>query len=215
MTSNTGSQGRPDGAALALARELENLRRTVARVEATAASAKETAETAVRTAARTAGRNDQVEGLRTQLGEVVPQLLVRHQAALDCLPPCWMFHGEVVEDLLWLKACWVAAHRAPDAKPTAAADWHERWLPGVTGRLRHRMGTGGCSFTNHQQASTEYRIAQERHPDQRVPAIDPDTAAAYARWWVQTRGRSDATPPGLPAPRPQQGGTQPPRGWGQ
>jgi hypothetical protein len=69
----------------------------------------------------------------TDLVGWVDTILVRHQAAVDGLPPCWMFHGEVVEDPLWLKACWMAAYRDPAAKPTAAADWHERWLPGVTG----------------------------------------------------------------------------------
>jgi hypothetical protein len=288
-TPNNGKEGRPDGAALALAKEVENLRRAVEQVRTIAAGAKETAETAVRSAARNVGVGGEVDGLRTQLGEVAVQLitvatavngmaglaqqvarlsdqvtalaqglgddedespapagpalpswfeveaeqaqamlvdlvtwvdtiLVRHQAAVDALTECWMLHGEVVEDLLWLKACWTAAHRDPNAKPVWAADWHERWLPGAMGRLKRQLGVAGCNYDSHRDEAGESRIRDERHPQRRVPAIGPDVAGAYARWWAQTRGKTDVVPPGLPERRTQHGrpgSARQPTEWGQ
>ncbi len=35
------------------------------------------------------------------------------------LPDCWLWHPEVVEELLWLHAAWLTAH-APDGPPAAA-----------------------------------------------------------------------------------------------
>jgi hypothetical protein len=272
VTSSTG-QGRPEGAVLALAKEVEQLRRTIERVEKTAAGAKDTAETAIRKAARDVGVGDQVDTLRAQLGEVAVQLvtmsstvnalagvaqqvaalsqqvtelaarlggdeeepaptrpalpswfeveaeqaqqmladlvgwvdtiLVRYSVARDALMPCWMFHGEIVEDLLWLRAAWMAAHRDPSAKPHHAADFHDRWMPAVMGRLKRQLGAGMCNFNNHRDGPGEYRLRDEQHPEVRVPATDPQIVDGYARWWVQYRGRTDVAPPGLPAEQPR------------
>jgi hypothetical protein len=272
LTSPSG-QGRPDGALLALAKEVEQLRRTLERVEQLATSAKETAETAARNGVHGSDATDDVSQLRVQLGEVALQvrnmtttvngmaevatqvtglsdqvmalaerltsgeadsesaapalpswfeiegeraqqmladlvewvdaILVRHYAAREALPECWMFHGEVVEDLLWLRAAWVAAHRDPDAKPHHAADFHERWLPSMMSRLRRQFGAGMCGFGKHRDGSGQYRqLREEQFPDSRVPATDPRAVETYARWWAQDRGRVDGVPPGLPTPQP-------------
>jgi len=123
--------------------------------------------------------------------------------ARDALTPCWMFHGEVVEDLLWLRASWMAAHRDPEAKPHHAADLHERWLPSTMTRIRRQFGSDICGFENHRDGSGQYRLKEEQQPETRVPATDPQIVGAYARWWAHNRGRTDVVPPGLPAPQPQ------------
>ncbi len=282
--TNPRGQDRPEGAVLALAKEVEQLRRTIERVEKTAAGAKETAETAIRKAARDVGVGEQVATLRAQLGELAVQLvtissavnglagvaqqvaalsqqvtdiaqrlgaddqdepeptrpalpswfeveaeqaeqmladlagwvdtiLVRYAVARDALTQCWMFHGEIVEDLLWLRAAWMAAHRDPTAKPHHAADFHDRWLPAVMGRLKRQLGAGMCNFGNHRDGSGEYRLREDQHPESRVPATDPQIVGAYARWWVQFRGRTDVAPPGLPADQPRVSRSQ--QQWGQ
>ena len=38
-----------------------------------------------------------------------------------------------------------AAYRQPDAPLTAAADWHDRWLPGLLHRLEHGAFAVDCS----------------------------------------------------------------------
>jgi hypothetical protein len=42
------------------------------------------------------------------------------------LPDCWPLHRPAVVELVWLRRCYVSAHR-PDALTTAAAEWHTRW----------------------------------------------------------------------------------------
>src|SRR6266516_3913359 len=41
------------------------------------------------------------------------------------LPDCWLWHPDVVEELLWLHAAWIAAYD-PDAPVGAVGDWHDR-----------------------------------------------------------------------------------------
>lgn len=45
------------------------------------------------------------------------------------VPDCWALHSVVVLHLSWLHRAWLAAHTGPAATPTAAAEWHVRWLP--------------------------------------------------------------------------------------
>jgi hypothetical protein len=144
------------------------------------------------------------------LAEWVDTILVRHQVAREGLSECWMLHGELVEDLLWLRAAWRAAHRDPAAKPHHAADFHERWLPAVMSRYRRQMGSGGCHFDNHRADGGDFKVRDDRHPHEQVPVTDQDLASAYARWWAQHRGLGDVDPPGVPArhrpvPRSQYG----------
>jgi hypothetical protein len=124
----------------------------------------------------------------------VAGILVRHHAAREALPECWMLHGEVVELLLGLKASWVAAYRDPHAGPALAADWHDRRLPGVADRIRRYPGRD-CSLQDHTATAAGYRLREEHHPDGRV-AVDGSLVAAYARWWAATRGLGEQWRPG-------------------
>lgn len=45
------------------------------------------------------------------------------------LPDCWALHRPVVRRLSALHTAYLAAYTGPTASGTAAADWHDRWLP--------------------------------------------------------------------------------------
>ncbi|MEO6087009.1 MAG: hypothetical protein ABIQ18_28245 [Umezawaea sp.] len=70
------------------------------------------------------------------LGEWVDQVLVgRYFVTRAQLPDCWALHPGAVEELTWLRTCWLNAFlRTAGAVP--AAEWHTRWrmasLDGVT-----------------------------------------------------------------------------------
>lgn len=68
-------------------------------------------------------------------------LLVRYPRITEreLLPPCWYRHPEAVEQLSWLHITWCHAYRNPDLPPTAAAEWHVRWLEHVLSWLKSNM----------------------------------------------------------------------------
>lgn len=47
------------------------------------------------------------------------------------IPACWADHPEIVEELTALYAAWQYAYEDLESPLTAAADWHDRWPPGV------------------------------------------------------------------------------------
>jgi hypothetical protein len=49
--------------------------------------------------------------------------------------PCWSNHPEARWELAWLYQLWSAAYLGDRPVPKDAADWHDRWLPGVVHRL--------------------------------------------------------------------------------
>jgi len=76
------------------------------------------------------------DGLRDLARWVTEVLLTRYRYVLAVLPACWPAHPEAVEELdvlYWLWAGWAVPSGEPAARD--AADWHDRWLPGVLGRL--------------------------------------------------------------------------------
>ncbi len=95
------------------------------------------------------------------------------------LPHCWMWHPEIVEELLWLRASWIAAY-SPRARSSDVGDWHDRQRPGVVRRIRSYGGS--CSIEEHSKP---------------VPApvvVLEDAASDIAKWWVSDRDK--------PAPEP-------------
>lgn len=71
-----------------------------------------------------------------QLTEWVNWIRSRYPLARK-IPSCWAEHPEIVEELTALYVAWQFAYENLDAPLTAAADWHDRWLPGVLHRLEH------------------------------------------------------------------------------
>ena len=125
------------------------------------------------------------EDLLAMLAGWVGAIFLRYADAR--LPDCWLWHPDVVEELLWLHAAWIAAYD-PDATPAAVGDWHDRQRPGVVARIKTYAGL--CSLEAHQPG-------QDRHqPAPTTPTTD--ATPAIAAWWADHRDQ-----PG-PAPTPEQ-----------
>lgn len=52
---------------------------------------------------------------------------------------CWPNHSEARWELTWLYQLWTVAYLAKRPAPREAADWHDRWLPGILRRLNDVM----------------------------------------------------------------------------
>jgi hypothetical protein len=51
------------------------------------------------------------------------------------IKPCWPNHPEARWELGWLYQQWTLTYLAQHSAPKDAADWHDRWSPGVLRRL--------------------------------------------------------------------------------
>jgi hypothetical protein len=121
------------------------------------------------------------------LGPWLGAVYLRYSDAVSGFPDCWMWHPDVVEELLWLHHAWLTAYH-PEAPPTAVGDWHDRQRPGVVARIRGYAGM--CSLDAHQPGQ-----------DRSSPAPTTPTADAtsgIAAWWATARDQ-----PG-PPPTPEQ-----------
>jgi hypothetical protein len=60
--------------------------------------------------------------------------------------PCWANHPEALWELTWLYLLWCRAYLTKRPAPKDAADWHDRWAPGVLRRLGQVMDRcqGNC-----------------------------------------------------------------------
>lgn len=95
--------------------------------------------------------------LHQQLGDWVGW--IRHGYPLaKKIPACWAEHPEIVEELTALWLAWQAAYEQPDAQLTAAADWHDRWLPGVLHRLEHGAHAINCTDSHQPRPRTAYSM---------------------------------------------------------
>jgi hypothetical protein len=116
------------------------------------------------------------------LGQLLAWMQVvylRYPDAAASLPDCWLWHPDVVEELLWLRHTWLAAYRDDNAPITAAADWHDRYRPGVIRRITATAGR--CSLENHQP--------RDDHPLPGAGPVVPGAGAAeqIATWWATHR----------------------------
>jgi hypothetical protein len=111
---------------------------------------------------------------------------LRYADAARDFPECWLWHPEIVEELVWLMYAWLAAYRDDEASVRAVGDWHDRLRPGVVRRIHSYART--CSLENHlpgRATGAPY-----------VPVIDGDPAAAEAitAWWTERRDQPGPTP---------------------
>jgi hypothetical protein len=176
-----------------LARELESLRPLPEQVARLAGLVERLAEDVAAQAARhtPAGAPswldlpaefDVAAAVLGRLVEWLGEVFLRYQDAGRALPACWMWHPDVVEELLWLMHTWLAAYRSDAATAQAAGDWHDRYRPGVVKRIKAAAGT--CSLENHQPRDG-------RLPG--GPAVPLATALEpIADWWAT---RATTTPP--------------------
>jgi hypothetical protein len=65
------------------------------------------------------------------------------------IQPCWPSHPEALWELTWLYQLWCRAYLTKQPAPKDAADWHDRWAPGVWRRLGHVMAR--CDLTCQSQ----------------------------------------------------------------
>jgi len=63
----------------------------------------------------------------------------------DQIKPCWPNHPEARWELTWLYQLWTLTYLTSRSAPRDAADWHDRWTPGVIRRLSTVMT--GCRGT--------------------------------------------------------------------
>jgi hypothetical protein len=120
---------------------------------------------------------DDAASVLAQLVRWARRVYVRYSDG--ALPECWLWHPDVIEELMWLRAAWQAAYLGPMASAQRAADWHDRQRPGVVRRVR--ASAGSCSLREHF--------------DPPAPAVVPvaDAALAIAAWWAD---------PAVPMPTP-------------
>lgn len=95
------------------------------------------------------------EQLTKELSSWVNWIRCRYPLARK-VPACWSEHPEVVEELTALWLAWQYAYEERDAPLTAAADWHDRWLPGVLHRLEHGPLALDCVNEHRLRASAAY-----------------------------------------------------------
>lgn len=95
------------------------------------------------------------DALWTELTSWVAWIRSRYPLARR-VPACWDAHPEAVEELTALWLAWQAAYTDRDAQLTAAADWHDRWLPGVLYRLEHGPFALDCGVTHHDRPASAY-----------------------------------------------------------
>ncbi len=118
---------------------------------------------------------------RAVLGELLAwmqRVYLRYPDAAAGLPDCWLWHPDVVEELLWLMQAWLDAYRDDTAAVTLAGDWHDRYRPGVIRRITTTAGR--CSLENHQP--------RDGHPLPGAPVVPVEKAAEQiATWWASSR----------------------------
>jgi hypothetical protein len=118
----------------------------------------------------------------TVLGELATWLhdvYLRYSDAVTGLPECWLWHPDVVEELLWLRAAWAEAYRGDTATAAVgrAADWHDRQRPGVVRRIKAVAGT--CSLEAHQPGGERHRGAD--------PVPLAEAIHTIGEWWALDR----------------------------
>jgi len=95
------------------------------------------------------------EELWTQLNTWVEWIRCRYPLSRR-IPACWAEHPEIVEELTALWLAWVNAYENGDAPLTSAADWHDRWLPGLLHRLEHGPFALDCGSDHRDRPATAY-----------------------------------------------------------
>ena len=101
------------------------------------------------------------------------------------LPSCWLWHPHAVEELWWLRRAHADAYHPETGSWLRVGDWHDRQLPGVTGRLAHAIGS--CELALHRPG--------ERAEGAPRPVPFTDAAAVVARTWTGSGGQQPGPEP--------------------
>lgn len=200
---DTAEQATGEAALAGIAREVEGLRQAVEAVPSLFKRVEDLArvvqDLAAAVSARPGGSNAAVSWLvmpadlavsREVLEELcgwLREVFLRYPDGAGALAECWLWHPDVVEELLWLMRAWIAAYEDEDASAFRAGDWHDRYRPGVVKRLKN--ATGNCSLENHQDGGSHHRAGPV------VPMAD--AVGQVADWWASAR--REAAPEPTPA----------------
>ena len=125
----------------------------------------------------------EVRAVLAELLDWMAAVYVRYPDAARSLPSCWLWHPDVVEELLWLQRAWHAAYRDANASVQLAGDWHDRLRPGVVRRIHTALRD--CELSRHRPA----------HPRAVVPLGDV-AAELVAEWWATGREHPAPEPSG-------------------
>ncbi|QFU90954.1 hypothetical protein [Amycolatopsis sp. YIM 10] len=113
----------------------------------------------------------------SELSVWLVRVFLRYPDGAAVLTECWWWHPDVVEELLCLMRSWLASYVDKDATTARAADWHDRYRPGVVKRIK--ASTANCSLEQHQVGGELHR------PGPGVPS--GQALAAIAAWWGADR----------------------------
>jgi hypothetical protein len=97
------------------------------------------------------------------------------------LPECWLWHPDIVEELLWLRQAWLDAY-GESGSIRAAGDWHDRLRPGVMRRITEYAKA--CSLENH--------LPDRAAAAPVVPVVD--AFEPIALWWADARDERAPAP---------------------
>ncbi|AEA22314.1 hypothetical protein Psed_0032 [Pseudonocardia dioxanivorans CB1190] len=123
--------------------------------------------------------------LLDELSGWMAAIYLRYPDGVATLPDCWLWHPDVIEELVWLMHAWSAAYQGPAASVALAGDWHDRQRPGVVRRIRQAVGS--CSRERHRDRPGRPPLHTGR------PALaGAEQLREIAAWWAIGR---DATPP--------------------
>lgn len=95
------------------------------------------------------------------------------------LPSCWMWHPACIEELAWLRQYHAEAYHPSGKSVAKAAEFHERFLPGVL----HRLAAGpyaDCDLTRHVPGEDRARTEPDNAP------LHDDTHQIATAWMDQT-----------------------------
>ena len=90
------------------------------------------------------------------------------------LPSCWLWHPALIEELRWLRATHREAYHPQRGTWAHVGDWHDRYRPGVTRRIRTAYGS--CELREHTENG------HQRLPAPQVPLTD--AVELTARAWT-------------------------------
>ncbi|GAA0609838.1 hypothetical protein HPO96_29330 [Kribbella sandramycini] len=128
---------------------------------------------------------DDADAVKAVLSELVPWMqdtYLRYHDAAETLPPCWLWHPEIVEELVWLMDAWTAAFYGPEASIRLVGDWHDRQRPGVMRRVG--LYSSNCDLTIHKERADAAPKA--------VPLVDH--LDQFVTWWSTDRAGHGPAP---------------------
>ncbi|MHA6779618.1 hypothetical protein ACVGOW_01250 [Pseudonocardia saturnea] len=134
-----------------------------------------------------------VEQVLAELCAWLHTIYLRYPDSVATLPQCWLYHPDVVEELLWLMHAWCAAYQGKGASVQLAGDWHDRQRPGVVRRIR--SSAGSCSIERHQT-----RADWDQRPTGAAPVPGIDAVEVITAWWATHRDDPAPEPAAAPSP---------------